>query len=141
VYGYDDISYQMGEKMFKLCKKRGEEGKALPKGICATLQDMVEDTIDSTGNSMASVFGKSITESGKKAFSNPFHKTQGKKILNDVLDWLIAEKITTKRNWIEEVKLKFGQAFFQWWKNVLDADSVPKDKYYIPPETQILGGH
>lgn len=112
VEGVFDLGWKYGDRAFKKCKKR-KEPKSM-KGMCAILQEVVEDAFDDQGGALQVAFGNAYSDADEMALSEPFH-SMGERLLDGTIDWMFEKKINKRA----DLKSEFIQRFFKWFSEVL----------------------
>eukprot|EP01116_Phalansterium_solitarium_P013791 TRINITY_DN31204_c0_g1_i1.p2 TRINITY_DN31204_c0_g1~~TRINITY_DN31204_c0_g1_i1.p2 ORF type:complete len:160 (-),score=44.86 TRINITY_DN31204_c0_g1_i1:72-551(-) len=112
VVGVFDLGWKYGERAFRKCKKRGET--AAMKGMCANLQEVVEDAFDDQGGALQTAFGNAYSDANDMALKEPFF-SMGEKLLDNTIKWMFDKKINKK----QALKDEFIQRFFKWFSEVL----------------------
>jgi len=91
-----------------------EQQDQVPKGMCETFQEIVEDYFDEMGAKLDHAWAMPRYESTSFA-KKKAHMDAGIRIIDETIDWIIAKQ-TSKR---DEIKQEFMTKYFKWYTNVL----------------------
>jgi len=111
VTGIFDLGWRFGEAAFSKCKQK--ETTEL-KGMCAKLQEIVEDAFDEQGGALQNAFGNQHSMAEKITEEPPF-STMGDKMIDGIIKWMMDGKVRD----YEKLKGEFIQRFFKWFAEVL----------------------
>ena len=124
-----DLSYEWGEEAFNICSAMVAEAQSkteekLPRGICDTVQEVFEESMEVTGRGLAHSMGLSLSDDlAQRLAKSPFRQV-GLGLIRDVTQHAIDERTNKEA----DITARLGQWFSAWMlKAAADDTNMPMD--------------